>query len=77
MDVEEETWVDNTVMPRSQSPPKPTRRLGPVYKSKESLFLHKFVNLDSSCIQHIGLIREPQDQLGRIFIIEEVGVRDF
>lgn len=54
----------NIVMPRSHVPPKPTRTLSPVCKSKELLFLHKFANSNSPSVQYIGVIREPRTYWG-------------
>ena len=49
--------------PDHRVPPKPTRRPSPVCKSKDPLFLYKFPNSDSLCVQRIGMIGDPRAQL--------------
>lgn len=60
------------------SPPKTNKETESPYvrKKKEPLFLSKFES-DSPCAQFIGSIREPKLSWGGVFIIAEVGVKDF
>ena len=51
------------VMPRSRSPPKPTRRLSSVCEIKEP-YSYTSLQVWTLCVQCIGMIGEPWAQLG-------------
>ena len=53
------------------------KALSPICKGKKPLFLYKFANLDSPCIQHIGVTGEPRAQLGLGFYSSKGGGEGF
>lgn len=57
--------------------PKPTRRRSPVCKSKKPLFLHKFADSVSPCVQCIEVVGEPQAQLRFGFCSSKGGGKGF